>query len=304
MTRYISVVTCTAALACIVGLSACESDDASNARDQPKEATADCTSAAPIGRFDASEDLLIANFDNKPDTDDLLAVAGLTTMLRDERFACVRFVATNGAYGSINPGEFIEADPLFDLAFGDAWADAHGDRRAAERFLSEHALTTLRAGGDVWIMEAGQSDLTAAVAQRVSEAEPSIDVRSRMHLVQHSAINEALATPSALAYVHNNLDYVEIADGNVVGNGTPGFMTTNGAAWPALLADPESGAVWAEAQRLAVERNPATIFPNTAIAVGGLDFSDVAEAAYIFGFEDLVDVEAFVAEFAAPQPER
>lgn len=285
---------------CLLGLSGC----ASSAPDEKKEASADCTSAAPIGRFKPAADLLIANFDNKPDTDDLLAAAGLTTMLRDDRFRCVRYVATTGAYGAINPGAYVKPDSLFDLAFGDHWADAHADRPAAARFLAKRALARLRAGGDVWIMEAGQSDLTAAVAQRVSEAHPSMDLRTRVHLVQHSEINEALATPSALASVQSHLDYIKIADGNVVGNGTPGFKTPSGAAWPALLADPESGSVWAEAQRLAVENNPTTGFPNDAIAAGGLDFSDVAEAAYIFGFEDLVDADAFVAEFATPPAEK
>jgi hypothetical protein len=302
MTRSMLARLCVAALVCLVCLSGCASSGPDG--EGEKEEAADCSSAAPIGRFDPAADLLIANFDNKPDTDDLLAVAGLTTMLRDERFACVRSVATTGALGNKNPGNFIEADPLFDVAFGDAWADAHADRAGAEKFLTKHALATLRAGGDVWIMEAGQSDLTAAVAQRVSEAEPSIDLRTRVHLVQHSDVNEALATESALAYVQEHLDYIKIADGNVVGNGTPGFKTTSSAAWPALLADPESGSVWAEAQRLAVERNPTTGFPNEAIAAGGLDFSDVAEAAYIFGFDGLVDVDAFVAEFATRHAEK
>lgn len=66
---------------------------------------------------------------------------------------------------------------------------------------------------------------------------------------------------------------------------------------PATLADPASGPVWAEARRLAGEVNGTTGFENDAIAAGGLDFSDLAEAAYTFGFEDLVDVEDFAAEF-------
>jgi hypothetical protein len=260
---------------------------------------ADCRSAPSLGRFEPATDLLIANFDNKPDTDDLLAAAGLTTMLRDERFACVRSIATTGAYGN-NPGTFIDASALFDLAFGDAWVDAHADRAAAVTFLADRALATLRAGGDVWIMEAGQSDVTAAAARHVIEAEPAIDLRSRIHLVQHSAINEAWATPSALTYVQDRLDYIKIADGNTVGNGTPGFNTRSDAAWPDLLADPASGPVWAEARRTAVEVNPTTGFENDAIAAGGLDFSDLVEATYIFGFEDLVDAEDFVAEFVSP----
>jgi hypothetical protein len=242
---------------------------------------------------------LIANFDLWPDTDDLLSVAGLTTMLRNKRFACVHYVATMGASGPNNPGTFIEASPLFDLAFGHAWVDAHAHRAAAVKLLAKRALATLRAGGDTWITDGGQSDVTAAVAQRVTDAKPAIDLRSRVHLVQHSAINEALATPSALAYVQQHLDYIKIPDGNIVGNGSPGFKTSSGAAWPSLLTNPASGSVWAKARRMAVAVNPTTAFPNDSIAAGGLDFSDLAEAAYIFGFEGLVDAEGFAAEFAA-----
>lgn len=255
-----------------------------------------CGDAGVVGRFEAGADLLIANFDSKPDVDDLLAVAGLASMLGDERFACVRYVATAGAYGD-NPGSYIEAGGLFDLAFGDEWVDAHADRAGAETELADRALATLRGGGDVWVMEAGQSDVTAAVARRIAEAEPGVDLRSRVHLVQHNVTNEELTTPSALAYVRDHLDYIKIADGNTVGDGTPGFKTSSDAAWAALVADPTSGPVWAEARRLAVEVNGTTGYENDAIAAGGLDFSDLAEAAYIFGFEDLVDVEDFVAEF-------
>ncbi|MFC5746078.1 hypothetical protein [Actinomadura rugatobispora] len=271
--------------------------DADDAAPKQSKNGAGCRTAEPVGRFHPAEDLLIANFDNKPDTDDLLAAAGLTTMLRDERLACVRYVAATGTYGN-NPGSFIDATSLFNLAFGRAWADAHADRPAAVAFLAKHALKTLRRGGDVWIMEAGQSDVTAAVARRIAEKAPAVDMRSRVHLVQHSEVNEYLTTPAALAYVRDHLDYIKIANGNEVGNGTPGFKTFGGTAWPALLADPESGKVWAKARRLALEFNPTSAYPNEAIAAGGLDFSDLVEAAYVFGFEDLVDVEDFASEFA------
>jgi len=265
----------------------------------------DCSSAKKLGRFDPGKDLLIANFDNKPDTDDLLAAAGLAMMLRDDRFACVRHFAITGTYGAkpervtdkASSWRYIEVDTLFDLAFPGNWADAHADRPVAAERLATQALATLRAGGDVWIMEAGQSDLTAAAAQRLAQLDPSIDLRKNVHLVQHGNVNELLTTPSALACVREHLDYIKIADGNITQNGTPGFKTPNGATWPALLDDRNSGAVWAEARRLALMNNGKSGHKNDAIAAGGLDFSDLAEAAYIFGFEDLVDVDAFVNEF-------
>ena len=268
----------------------------------------DCGSAKKLGRFNPVSDLLVANFDNKPDTDDLLAAAGLATMLRDQRFACVRYIAVTGAYGEgpervtgkARAWHYIEVRTLFDLAFPGHWADAHSDHAGTVDSVTESALETVHAGGDVWIMEAGQSDLTASVALRLSELDPSINLRSRVHLVQHSDVNELLTTPAALAHVRNHLDYISIANGNIAGNGTPGFKTSGGAVWPALLRDPNVGPVWVEAQRLALNNNGKAGHTNETIAAGGLDFSDLVAAAYIFGFEDLADVHGFVDEFVTP----
>ena len=282
-----------------LALSACAADMVRSASGTGSASRlAECNSAAEIGRFAPSTDLLIANFDNKPDTDDLHAIAGLATMLRDPRFSCVRYVATTGAYGPKNPEPFIEAGRLMTLAFGKAWADAHADRAGAAAFLADRSVATLRAGGDVWIMEAGQSDLTAATIRRIAQAAPQIDLRAHLHVVQHSRINEYLTDAEALKYVREQTDYIEIADGNERGNGTPGFKTSSPTAWSALLGSKRAGAVWAEARRLANVSNPVSSHPNKAIADGGFDFSDLAEGAYIFGFESLPGVEEFAAEFA------
>jgi hypothetical protein len=40
-------------------------------------------------------------------------------------------------------------------------------------------------------------------------------------------------------------------------------------------------------------------FDNTAIGAGGMDFSDVAETCWIFGFNDLLDANAFFEEFGS-----
>lgn len=259
-----------------------------------------CKSAVRIGRFAPSADLLVANFDNKPDTDDLHTIAGLATMLRDPRFSCVRVVATTGAYGAKSPEPFIHADKLMTMAFSKNWADAHSDRGAATKFLVDHALTTLRSGGHIWIMEAGMSDLTSDAVRLIAEIAPEIDLRRQVHLVQHSWVNEYLTDPNALNYVREHTSYVRVSDGNIRGNGTPGFMTKNNAAWPILLASKRAGDVWMEARQLANLSNPASSHPNAAIGAGGLDFSDLSAGAYIFGFEDLAGVEEFAAEFAGP----
>lgn len=282
-----------------LALSGCATGVSYVSRSDNATRSAACRAALRIGRFSPSTDLLIANFDNKPDADDIYSIAGLTTMLRDQRLACVRVVATTGAYAARNPEPFIHADTLMTMAFGTNWADADSDRAGATKFLAGHAIATLRTGGDVWIMEAGMSDLSANAVRRMAEMAPKIDLRKRVHLVQHSAINEMLASAEALKYVREHTDYIKIADGNVRGNGTPGFKTESPAAWPVLLASPRAGDVWSEARRLADAANPVSSHPNKVIGDGGFDFSDLVEGTYIFGFEGLPGVEEFAAAFTA-----
>ena len=258
---------------------------------------AKCRTAPALGRFHPATDLFVANFDSKPDPDDLHSVAATAMMLRDPRFACVRHVATAGAYGR-QAGAFIDAPKLFDLAFPGNWVDAHADRPAAVAALTARMLATLQAGGDIWVMEAGQSDVTAAVLANLRQRAPDIDTKRHVHVVQHSSWNESATVRSALDLVRSQTDYLKIPDGNTVGNGSPGFNTPDGSAWPALLSDPKSGATWVEARQRALTANATSLYRNPGIAAGGLDFSDTAEAAYIFGFEGLRDVDAYVAAFA------
>jgi hypothetical protein len=39
-------------------------------------------------------------------------------------------------------------------------------------------------------------------------------------------------------------------------------------------------------------------YKNPEIANGGLDFSDVSETCWIFGFESLINIEQFFQEFS------
>jgi hypothetical protein len=255
-----------------------------------------CPTNQTLGQFRTGTDLLIANFDSKPDPDDLYSVAALGTMLNDPRFACVSYVAVAGAYGT-QGGQFIAADGLFNLAFDDHWLNAHSDHANALDELTRLALPKLRAGGDVWIMEAGQSDVSAALVERVAGLAPNLDTNTKIHIVQHSQWNEGATTPTALAYVRTHTHYLKIPDGNLVDNGTPGFNTPDPSLWPQILADPTNGPIWAEAKRLAALVNGTTGYENPSIKAGGFDFSDAAEACWIFGFNTLRDSNAFFATF-------
>ncbi|MBV7258829.1 hypothetical protein [Erythrobacter crassostreae] len=251
-----------------------------------------CDEAPMIGKFDPTRDLLIANYDSKPDVDDLQAVAGLGTMLADPAFACVRFIATAGAYGT-QGGEFIPAAKLFNLAFGKNWVDAHGDRDAAVARLTKEARAALEAGGRVWITEAGQSDVSAAAIRGLRE-----EMWGNVHLVQHSDWNEKTTSEADIYFVRRKVRYHRISDGNFAGNGTPSFATDEAYHWPALLNDPVIGPIWIEAKRLSDLHNPTAAYVNPAVSAGGLDFSDTVEPAYVFGYEGMAGVGDFVERFA------
>lgn len=264
-----------------------------------------CATAEMIGRFDPKKDLFLAQFDIKTDTDDLHSAAAVATMLAHPRFACVNYAAVSGTYGT-QGGAYVDPETLFEKAFGDNWVDAHDRKLAAATELAARAGPVLVKGGHVWIMEGGQSDVSAETLRQILAASDSADIASRFHVVQHSDWNEQVTTPNDLAFVQETADYIKIADGNVTGNGTPGFQTSDGSAWPALLAAEDVGVIWQQTKDLAARHNGSgrtaeTIaiggYNNQAIGAGGLDFSDASEMAYIFGYESLADVDAFVEAF-------
>ena len=49
-----------------------------------------------------------------------------------------------------------------------------------------------RSGGQVWVAEAGQSDFSADWLQRVYALDLPVDVKARVHVVQHSDWNESV----------------------------------------------------------------------------------------------------------------
>jgi uncharacterized protein len=261
----------------------------------PGKASSGVVAACPervSDRFDPSRDLLVVNYDIKPDVDDLHSAAAFATFVN--RFpACFDFVVVAGTYGN-QDGNFIQAPGLLNLAFGKRWLNAHDHRLEAAQAIAKRMGKTLRAGGSVWIAEGGQSDFTAdIVAKLAAERTYAPLLRQRVHVVQHSDWNEQATTPAKLSYLEATVDYRRIADGNAAGNGTPGFAADDPSWWPRLLSDPRSGAIWAEAKRLADQANSASAYVNPAVAKGGVDFSDTVEVAYIFGLETIADHEGF-----------
>jgi hypothetical protein len=251
-----------------------------------------------LGRFDRDKDLYLAHFDVKTDVDDVHSVAGVATMLADPRFSKIRYHAVAGTYG-IQEGLYVPAEEVFDLAFGDHWSDAHGDFDRALGEVRSLSIETLNDGGSIWIADAGQSDFSAALIRNIQELMPEAIVKDRVHVVQHADWNEEVTTAEDLAFVKESVSYQKIPSGNAVGNGSPGFRSNTAVNWQEYVSDVRLTEIWTAAVEVANKFNGADgRYLNEAIQNGGLDFSDVAETAWIFGFSDLTDVNDFFEEFS------
>lgn len=261
----------------------------------------DRASAEPdrLGRFDPDRDLYLAHFDLKTDVDDVHAVAGVATMLADPRFASVRYHAVAGTYG-MQDGKYVPAEHVFDLAFGDHWSDAHEDFDAALSEVSDLSAGTLNSGGAIWIADGGQSDFSAAVIRRLQEQLPGVTFKDRITVVQHADWNEEVTTPEDLDFVKKVATYHKIPSGNGIGNGSPGLRSTTAVGRQNRISDTRLTQLWRSAIQVADRYNGADgRYLNQAIQDGGLDFSDVAETTWIFGFNDLVDASDFFREFSS-----
>jgi len=258
------------------------------------------SSSGSMGKFRVESDLFLAQFDSKTDVDDLHAIAAVATMLADPRFSDVRYHAVAGAYG-IQEGLYVPANELFEASFGKNWSDAHTD---FERALSDVTLlvtNTLKRGGDIWIAEAGQSDFSAALIKNVETTLPQVNIGTRIHVVQHSAWNESSTSPENLVYVKEHATYHKIPDGNAVGNGSPGFRVEEPLDWRNQITAPRLVHIWELALGIANHYNGRdNRYTNAAIASGGMDFSDVSETCWIFGFDQLENAEQFFEAFASP----
>ena len=234
--------------------------------------------AAPVpvldGPFNPTVDLLALHYDHASARDDGLAAVAARELTD---WAAVTPLVVGGAYEAGNERFIPESADVMAAAWGDAWLDAHGDRDAAVAATAGRWLTTIDAGGTVWVAEGGPSDFTAAVVRWLQADRPDVDTSAVIGVVQHSEANELRTTASDLAFVRANTTYVKIADGNHL-NDTADFRRSSPAFVEAALAG-ANGQVWEVAF--------AYLDPNV-----DLDFSDAVLVLHLFGIE--------VAEVATP----
>ncbi|MEM9257529.1 MAG: hypothetical protein AAGA91_18965 [Pseudomonadota bacterium] len=195
--------------------------------------------------------------------------------------------------------------------FGDDWSYAHPKDseqwRTAVSRVKNRVLLALARGGDIWIMEAGQSDFSADVLRALNDSEGDYDFKNRINVVQHSYFNHEFTTDVDLETVIERANYIRIPDGNASGNGTPRLVTYSGDHWQALQnLERPLGACWTEARKHAdraiddseiLEILTFKQFPNPSIAFGGMDFSDTVEAVWVLGITEIETVDDFFNEF-------
>jgi len=243
--------------------------------------------------FNIEKDLLLVQYDCKTDVDDLHSVAAFITLMSDPDFKKVNYHAVAGTYG-IQEGLYVPPNDLFRLAFGDNWTDAHENLKSAVERVKLIAKSTLANQGDIWIADAGQSDFSAELVKALQADLPELNISQRIHVVQHSDWNEEVTSPASLDFVKKNTAYHKIADGNAVGNGTPGFRSQDYTNWKDKITDPKLVKIWQLAIDLGNEYNGKEgRYNNEAIAAGGLDFSDLSEVCWILGLEDIKDTAHF-----------
>lgn len=230
-------------------------------------------------KFDSEKDLISLHYDHAPDKDDGHSAAADRSMLEtiyNAKWLTEHTLPVSGAYGK-NKNRFNkQSDKVMNAVFGEKnWIAADDDWDIAVDAVVQRWMQTLKAGGDVWVKEGGQSDLTADVIRIIRDEHKDIDTTQRIHVVQHSNWNEKQTTDADLAYVKKQTDYIRIKDANRFLNQKGG----NEAFEAAALAHPTFGPSWQAAFEYYNPRQR-------------LDFSDTGELMRILGLGE-ISIDAF-----------
>lgn len=251
------------------------------------------SSAEPEGarNFDQTKDFLSLHYDHAPDKDDAHSAAADRTILESRYgrdWIKKHVAAVSGTYGKNAKGFNPKSDEVMDAAWNDCggWLAGHTKRERVVTGLFERWSAVLRNGGDVWVKEGGQSDITAEVVKRIRGQIPDTDTNKRIHVVQHSSWNEEQTTDEALAYTKTHTDYIRIKDSNRflnVAGGNEAFVT-------AARQHPVFGPLWKAA---------FTYYPPE----NRLDFSDTGELMHILGLGE-IGIDEFRKRFLVNTEEK
>lgn len=250
--------------------------------------------------FDKKKDILIAQFDSKPDPDDIHAQAALGCMLLHKDLKGVNYYAVSGAVG-IQNGKYIDSSELFNMVFGKKWTNAHSDWQGSVQNIASKAISILQNGGKVWVQEAGQSNITADWIEEVIKVVSPETVKTKVMVVQHSNWNEDQTDSTDLGYVKDKTTYFALDDGNAPTDGdwgdrgsysTPEYRNKD-SKWIELAkssSNKKAKALWTEADRVITEMFPDGFKEEWSyITYNGVDYSDCVENWWIFEIGDRAD---------------
>ncbi|MGB0371191.1 MAG: hypothetical protein ACPGN3_07535 [Opitutales bacterium] len=264
--------------------------------------------------FDPGTDLILAQYDSFADADDIHAQASFGSMLLHPDLDGVNAYAVLGATGDQDAEVFRDSSALMELIYGpqgdDTWTLAWDGRlvegtnwqRSVSRVAAK-AKATLLAGGDVFIAEAGQSNITADWIQAlIDDGVSETLIKSNVVVVQHSSWNENHTTASDLSFVQSKASYIKIDDGNTHTNGnrnkTPGYRSEVDPDkyerfWMEEALDLENPntqarALWELAAQIIHDSGWTEPKPYNPIP-DGVDFSDNVEVWWILALNDTAD---------------
>lgn len=257
--------------------------------------------------FNKSKDIYIAQFDGKPDGDDIHSVAALGCMLKHEDLKDVNYFAVQGTYGN-QKGKYIDATSLYNKVFGSensGWTDAHRNKSASANRVKNKVRAILDNGGKVWVQEAGQSSFTKIwVSRLIADGVAKSKIKSNVIVVQHSKWNEDHTNKADLSYVKTNTTYQAIDDGNKDpgtgpnrGPNTPNYQNAN----TSFLKDAKKSSntiakdYWTSAEKIIDDSGFNASY--SVIPKGGVDFSDCVENIWIFNITNAGSVSDFWSRY-------
>ncbi|RKY50734.1 MAG: hypothetical protein DRP91_00870 [Candidatus Neomarinimicrobiota bacterium] len=242
-------------------------------------------------KFNPEKDLLSLHYDHAPDKDDGQSAAADRTILQSmfgKEWIKKHAIPVSGAYGKNAEMFNVQSNAVMDAAWNDCggWLAGHENHEKVVAQLADRWIEVLKAGGDIWVKEGGQSDITAEVVRRIRKLAPEIDTKERIHVVQHASWNEEQTTDSALAYTKEYTNYIRIDDANAYLNIKGGDEAFVKAAYE----HPIFGKIWKAAFEY---YNPKE----------RLDFSDTGELMYILGLGK-ISIDEFRKRFLSSNDSR
>lgn len=242
--------------------------------------------------FNQAADLLLLQFDSKTDPDDITSIAATASIIKKLGADKTNYLAVAGAYGK-QGGLYIPNPELFNLVFQDHWVDAHNQRKESVNTIYKTIKKSITKGANIWVMEAGQSDVSAKWLKLLQKDFTPEILKKHVHIVQHSDWNEQETTPASLQFVKDNATYHRIEDGNHTDNSSVGFHEVNHKFMDKISSDAMHGKSWTLAFELVEHYNGLDgRYLNPMIASdGGVDFSDVAELTWILQLDEIKDVD-------------